>query len=71
MSKHKDRKTKSNPEPTADFHFEVGGVDAVMTFKLSEASKILAWSTSEAILYLGSEGPLLQRGLRQYLSEDQ
>jgi hypothetical protein len=52
-------------QPTADYVFDVGGVTVTMSFSVDEVPKILAWSTSEVILYLGSEGPLLQAGLRQ------
>lgn len=51
--------------PTADFTFEVGGVEVRFSVAVDDVDKIMAWSTSEVILYLGSEGPLLQKGLRQ------
>jgi hypothetical protein len=47
--------------------YEVGGVEVSTSFRPEDVDKILAWSTSEVILYLGSEGPLLQQGLRQFL----
>lgn len=50
--------------PPYSFVFEVGGVEITYSFSPGDVDKILAWSTSEVILYLGSEGPLLQEGLR-------
>jgi hypothetical protein len=51
--------------PIADFTYEVGGVTVTTSVFVEDVDKILAWSTSEVILYLGSEGPLLQKGLRE------
>lgn len=51
--------------PRADFTFEVGGVEVTYSVAVDDVDKILAWSKSEVILYLGSEGPLLQAGLRE------
>ena len=50
---------------TVDFTFDVAGVSLTMSVFADDVEKILAWSTSEAILYLGQEGPTLQEGLRQ------
>lgn len=55
----------SSKSPIADFTFEVGGISLTMSVFVDDVPKILAWSTSEVILYLGSEGPLLQAGLRK------
>lgn len=51
-------------DPTATFEFEVGGVAFTTTVAADDVPKVLAWSTSEVILYLGSEGPQFQNGLR-------
>lgn len=51
--------------PIADFTYVVGGVTVTTSVLLEDAEKIMAWSTSEVILYLGSEGPQLQEGLRR------
>lgn len=55
----------NDKRPIADFTFEVGGVTFTMSIFVEDVPKILAWSKSEVILYLGSEGPLLQAGLRE------
>ena len=59
----------SSTNPIADFAFEVGGVSLTVSVFVDDVPKILAWSTSEVILYLGSEGPLLQAGLRRIFGE--
>jgi hypothetical protein len=53
--------------PRVDFIFEVDGVEITMSVLADDAPKILSWSTSEVILYLGQHGPLFQEGLRQAL----
>jgi hypothetical protein len=57
----------SSPDgaPAVDFVYEVGGVTITTSILSDDVEKVLAWSTSEVILYLGSEGPLLQKGLRE------
>jgi hypothetical protein len=55
--------------PTADFEYEVGGVTVITSFALESLQTILAWSTSEVIQHLGSEGPTLQAGLRKLFGE--
>lgn len=51
--------------PTADLVLEVGGIEVTVSVRVDDVPKVLAWSTSEVLLYLGSEGPLIQDGLRQ------
>jgi hypothetical protein len=53
--------------PTVDFVFEVDGVEITMSVLADDAPKILSWSKSEVILYLGQHGPLFQEGLRRAL----
>ncbi len=56
----------SDDKPSyADFAFDVDGVQLVMTVNLDDTEKILAWSNSEVLLYLGQNGPLLQHALRE------
>lgn len=55
----------SSPTPTVDLVLEVGGIVVTVSVDAEDVPTILAWSTSEVILYLGQEGPLLQEGLRQ------
>lgn len=55
----------SSKSPIAEFSFEVGGISLTLTVDVDDIPTLLAWSTSEVILYLGSEGPLMQAGLRQ------
>lgn len=50
--------------PTAALQFEVDGVLVTMEVLVDDVPKILAWSTSEVILYLGKNGPTFQEGLR-------
>lgn len=47
------------------FEYEVGGVTVTMSMSEEDAAKIVGWSTSEVILHLGSQGPLLIEGLRK------
>lgn len=51
--------------PIADLTYEVDGVSITVSVLVEDAPKILAWSTSEVILHLGQNGPLLQEGLRK------
>jgi hypothetical protein len=55
----------SDGEPSATFVTDVGGVEVEFSVKVDDVDKVLAWSTSEVILYLGSEGPQFQRVLRE------
>jgi hypothetical protein len=57
--------TSDEPNPTVDLVLEVGGITVTVSVLADDVPKILAWSTSEVILHLGSEGPLLQEGLRE------
>lgn len=52
-------------EPTVDFSFEIDGVPITMSIFADDVPRILAWSNSEVILYLGQNGPLFQEGLRK------
>ena len=58
------KKPKGEGPGTAEFFFEVGGIQMTMTVFVDDVPKILAWSNSEVLLYLGSNGPLLQSALR-------
>lgn len=51
--------------PTADLILEVGGIEVTVSVRVGDVPTVLAWSTSEVILYLGTEGPLIQEGLRE------
>lgn len=44
---------------------EVGGIAATVVIKSADVPIITRWSTSEVIMYLGQDGPAIQRGLRE------
>lgn len=52
------------------FVYEVGGVEVSVAFSVEAAEKIVGWSTSEVILHLGSQGPLLVEGLKKIFTSE-
>jgi hypothetical protein len=56
--------------PAVDFVFDIDGVKFTMSISADDAPKVLTWSTSEVIHYLGTNGPLFQTGLRKAFGLD-
>lgn len=50
-----------------NFHYEIDGVEVTTSVAWEDAAKVLEWSTSQVILYLGERGPQLQDALRALL----
>jgi hypothetical protein len=68
MADEEPAEWERSPKPLT-FIYEVGGVELSLSMSLESARKIQGWSTSEAILYLGSEAPMLLKGLDSLLGE--
>lgn len=59
--------SRGDSELPVNFSYEVDGIDITTSIAWEDVDRVLAWSTSEVILYLGERGPQLQDALRAYL----